>query len=98
MRLSHDPMRTGASFDDPNLVSRAGLVPVTSLAERAGLEALVRRHVQIAAPCGVLNRPGLRGGFSICVQPPDRTGHERSRRLRTRLTERPRWRCATAGC
>ena len=53
MRLSHDPLRTRASFDDPNLVSRAGLVPVMSLAERAGLEALVRRHVRIAAPCGV---------------------------------------------
>jgi hypothetical protein len=62
MRSSRDPMRTGASFDDPNLVSRAGLVPVMSLAERAGLEALVRRHVQIAAPCGVLNRPSGQGG------------------------------------
>jgi hypothetical protein len=27
MRLCHDPMKTSASFDDPNLVSRAGLVP-----------------------------------------------------------------------
>jgi hypothetical protein len=53
MRLSHDPRKTRASFDDPNLVSRAGLVPVMSLAEGAGLEALVRRHVQIGAPCGV---------------------------------------------
>jgi hypothetical protein len=53
MRLSHDPMKTRASFDDPNLVSRAGLVPVMSLAERAGLEALVRRHVSIAAAAGV---------------------------------------------
>jgi hypothetical protein len=53
MRLSHDPIRTRASFDDPNLVSRAGPVPVMSLAERAGLESLVRRHVGIAAPCGV---------------------------------------------
>jgi hypothetical protein len=41
MRLSHDPMRTRASFEDPNLVSRAGLVPVMSLAERAELESLV---------------------------------------------------------
>jgi hypothetical protein len=39
MRLCHDPLKTSASFDDPNLVSRAGLVPVMSLAERAGLEA-----------------------------------------------------------
>jgi Transposase DDE domain group 1 len=53
MRLSHDPMKTRACFDDPNLVSRAGLVPVMALAERAGLHALVRRHVQITAKTGV---------------------------------------------
>jgi len=39
MRLSHDPLRISATFDDPDLVSRAGLVPVMALAERAGLEA-----------------------------------------------------------
>ena len=53
MRLSHDPLRISASFDDPNLVSRGGLVPVMALAERAGLESLVRRHVRIAAKTGV---------------------------------------------
>jgi hypothetical protein len=51
--LSHDPGKTHASFDDPNLVSRAGLVPVTALAERAGLAALVREHVSVGGPCGV---------------------------------------------
>ena len=34
MRLSHDPSRTHASFDDPNLVARAGLIPVMALAQR----------------------------------------------------------------
>jgi hypothetical protein len=53
MRLSHDPLKISASFDDPNLVSRAGLVPVMSLAERAGLGGLVRRRVQITAKTGV---------------------------------------------
>src|SRR5437588_5020843 len=53
MRLSHDPLRIAASFDDPNLVSRGGLVPVMALAERAGLESLVRRRVTIAAKTGV---------------------------------------------
>ncbi|MHB1432166.1 MAG: IS1380 family transposase [Streptosporangiaceae bacterium] len=52
MRLSHDPARTRAVFDDPNLVSRGGLVPVMSLAERAGLFALAREHVSVAGPCG----------------------------------------------
>jgi hypothetical protein len=51
--LSHDPGKTHASFDDPNLVSRAGLVPVMALAERCGLAALVRGQVQIAAGTGV---------------------------------------------
>jgi hypothetical protein len=52
VRLSHDPLKTSASFDDPNLVSRAGLVPLAGLAERAGLFALVREHVSVAGPCG----------------------------------------------
>jgi len=49
MRLSHNPLKISACFDDPNLVSRAELVPVMSLAERAGLHALARRHVQAGA-------------------------------------------------
>src|SRR5258707_2878974 len=53
MRLSHDRLRISACFDDPNLVSRAGLVPVMALAKRAGLHALARRHVRIAARTGV---------------------------------------------
>jgi hypothetical protein len=53
VRLSHDPLKTHASFDDPNLVSRAGLVPVMALAGRAGLAALVREHVTVGGPCGV---------------------------------------------
>jgi hypothetical protein len=45
-----------ASFDDPNLVSRAGLVPVMALAQRAGpggLDGLVEEHVRIGRRCGV---------------------------------------------
>ena len=53
MRLSHIPARTSAAFDDPNLVSRAGLVPVIALAQRAGLAALVAAHVRPGGPCGV---------------------------------------------
>jgi Transposase DDE domain group 1 len=63
MRLSHDPLRITASFDDPNLVSRAGLAPVMALAERAGLQALVRRHVTIAAKTGVY--PGVKVGCLV---------------------------------
>jgi hypothetical protein len=53
MRLSHDPPKISACFDDPNLVSRAGLVPVMGLAERAGLAALAREHVRVGGGCGV---------------------------------------------
>jgi hypothetical protein len=36
VRLLHELAKIHASFDDPNLVSRAGLVPVMALAQRAG--------------------------------------------------------------
>ena len=53
MRLLHSLSKIRATFDDPNLVSRAGLVPVMALAERAGLAALAGEHVRIARRCGV---------------------------------------------
>ena len=53
MRLLHGLARTHASFDDPNLVSRAGLVPVMALAQRAGLADLVEAHVRPGGECGV---------------------------------------------
>jgi hypothetical protein len=53
VRLLHGLARTHASFDDPNLVSRAGLVPVMALAQRAGLAGLVAEHVRPGGPCGV---------------------------------------------
>ena len=58
MRLSHDPVKTHASFDDPNLVSRAGLVPVMALAQRCGLADLAGEHVTITSRTGV--NPGLK--------------------------------------
>jgi hypothetical protein len=53
VRLLHGLARTHVSFDDPNLVSRAGLVPVMALAQRAGLAGLVAEHVRPGGPCGV---------------------------------------------
>ena len=58
MRLSHDPVKMHASFDDPDLVSRAGLVPVMALAGRCGLADLAGEHVTITSPAGV--NPGLK--------------------------------------
>lgn len=37
-------------FDDPNLVSAAGLVPVMRLAETAGLHQLLDRHLSVESP------------------------------------------------
>jgi len=51
--LLHDLAKIHVTFDEPNLVSRAGLVPVMALAQRAGLAALVDEHVRIGRPCGV---------------------------------------------
>ena len=53
MRLLHELAKISATFDDPHLVSRAGLVPVMALAQRAGLDDLVAEHVRIGRVCGV---------------------------------------------
>ena len=53
MRLLHSLAKTRASFDDPNLVSHAGLVPVMALAGRADLGGLVAEHVRPGGDCGV---------------------------------------------
>ena len=60
MRLSHVPVRTSAVFDDPNLVSHGGLVPVAALAERCGLPELLAEHVRPGGECGV-NAPAKVG-------------------------------------
>jgi hypothetical protein len=51
--LFHSPAKTHASFDDPDLVSHAGLVPVMALADRAGLADLAAEHVRPGGDCGV---------------------------------------------
>jgi hypothetical protein len=53
VRLLHSLAKIQATFDDPNLVSRAGLVPVMALAQHAGLGALAGGHVRITRRCGV---------------------------------------------
>ena len=66
MRLLHELAKIHASFDDPNLVSRAGLVPVMALARRAGLAELAAGHVRIGRRCGVNARvkvPGIVAGM-----------------------------------
>ena len=64
MRVCHG---VTAVFDDPNLMSCAGLAPVVQLAERAGLHRLVGEHVQLDQPGGVnahLKVPSLVAGMA----------------------------------
>ena len=47
MQFNHTPATLSAAFDDANLVSSAGLVPVMRLAERAGLTHLADTHLTV---------------------------------------------------
>jgi len=52
MQLCHTSGATSAVFDDPNLVSCAGLVPVVALASSAGLRGLADQHVSVPGDKG----------------------------------------------
>lgn len=47
MQFKHAPAALSAVFDDPNLVSAAGLVPVMRLAQAAGLSELAQRRLTV---------------------------------------------------
>ncbi|MFY9491981.1 MAG: IS1380 family transposase, partial [Mycobacterium sp.] len=50
MRVAHTFTPESAVFDEANLVSCAGLVPVMTLAEQTGLIELLGSKVHIAEP------------------------------------------------
>ena len=52
MRLLHAASRVDAVFDEPNLVSAAGLLPVMRLAAAAGLGGLVADRLRVGGRCG----------------------------------------------
>ena len=52
MQLSHSRPVSSAVFDDPNLVSCAGLVPMAALARRCGLAALADEHLSVPTDKG----------------------------------------------
>ena len=56
MQLSHSPARVSVVFDEANLVSCAGPVPVLALAQKVGLDALVADHLTLTGP-GAANAP-----------------------------------------
>jgi hypothetical protein len=77
VRLLHGLAKTHASFDDPNLVSHADLVPVMALADRAGLADLVADHVRPGGECGVnahLKVPCLVAGMAAGADSIEDTG------------------------
>jgi hypothetical protein len=59
---SSDTFTVGSAvFDEPNLVSAAGLVPVLELAEQTGLSELIGKYVELASTrvkSGAVNPPG----------------------------------------
>ncbi len=66
MRVSHTFPAISATFDDPNLVSCAGLAPTMALAARAGLGDLVADALTLKAKGGVnahLKVPALVAGM-----------------------------------
>jgi hypothetical protein len=63
MRLLHTAVKTSACFDDPNLISHAGLVPAARLLQNVGLEELVDQHLRVVARVGA-NAP-VRIGWLI---------------------------------
>src|SRR5215210_7833267 len=52
MQPCHTPRATSAVFDDPNLVSSAGLVPVLALARSSGLDQLAQQHLTVPTDKG----------------------------------------------
>jgi len=66
MRVSHSSPAISAVFDDPNLVSCAGLAPAVALAHRAGLADLVADTLTLKAEGGAnahLKVPALVAGM-----------------------------------
>ena len=61
VRASHTAAAVSATFDEPNLVSCAGLVPVLRLAERAGLPEAAQQRVRLPAAVGsTAANPGVK--------------------------------------
>jgi hypothetical protein len=52
MQVSHKPSSVSVSFDEPNLVSTAGLLPVMTLARDAGLQELADQWLSVPSDKG----------------------------------------------
>ncbi len=65
MRLCHTRPVTAAPFDEPNLVSAAGLVPVMRLAADAGLGEFATEHLSVPTDKGA--NPGGKVTALVCA-------------------------------
>src|ERR1035438_7006052 len=94
MRVSHSFPAISATFDDPNLVSCAGLAPTMALAQRAGLTDLVEHTLTLKAKGGVnahLKVPALVAGMvaeADSIDDMDLLRHGGMSRLFTGVTDR----------
>ena len=87
-------------FDEPNLVSAGGLVPVLELAEQTGLSWLIGEHVELASTrvrSGAVNPAGklttiiagmMCGQHRRCERAARRGPHQRAAPCRTGLARR----------
>jgi len=81
MQASHAGSVVSARFDDPNLVSCSGLVPVLALAASCGLSGLVGERLSLVAPGGVnahMKVPALVAGMvagADCIEDMDLLRH-----------------------
>jgi hypothetical protein len=63
VQLSHTLSATSVAFDDPNLVSSAGLVPVLALARRCGLHESARAALTVPNPNAAVKVPAVVAGM-----------------------------------
>ena len=61
MQFKHAPAAVSAVFDDPNLVSVAGLVPMLRLAQQAGLSEIAQDRLSVPTD------KGSNAGAKVCA-------------------------------
>jgi hypothetical protein len=84
MQLSHMLSATSVAFDDPNLVSSAGLVPVLALARRCGLHETAGAVLTVPNPNAAVKAAAVVAGMvagADSIDDLDRLRHGGMRRL-----------------
>jgi hypothetical protein len=71
VRLCHTFSPSSVRFDEPNLVSAGGLVPVLALADRVGLRGLVDEHLTVPTDRGA--HAGAKVAVLVAGMVPGRT-------------------------